>query len=174
MCFDKSTATLFSPKYQEFKKLCEDLALDGQILLLKDKIQERSLILLDTQKILSETFGKLVHHERVSSNTGVVCFSKMESHFPDDTSTLLKCLCLFEYCFEVHDELVLKNLLKQNKDKDRYYFFPDHISPTRSAHTIPWDESKSGKFCWILNCEEFFSPKFVQLLIASAFCIWFH
>ena len=166
---------LYSSDFQEFIKLCLELAHDGQILLLKENIIQRSVIVLNLQTILNEVSGKLFApanfriHQRVSSNTGVVTFSKLKSLFPQyDTNMVFKCLSSIEYCFEVQDGPILRYLLKQNDSppSERYYFFPDLVSVTLPMN-IPRDASMSGRFCWVLQCEEGenFSPRFIQLLL---------
>ena len=173
---NKIMNNFLSLSFQEVDILCEELASDGQILLLKDRIPQNSVILHDTEVLLEKISGKLFApkefaiHERVSSNTGVVLFSKLRTLFPHyDANMMLKCLCSIEYCFEVQDAIVLKELLKQTdcSPNERYYFFPGLISAERLENIIYWDPHKSGSSCWVLKCEdqEFFSPKFVQLLL---------
>ena len=173
---NKIMNNFLSLSFQEVDILCEELASDGQILLLKDRIPQNSVILHDTEVLLEKISGKLFApkefaiHERVSSNTGVVLFSKLRTLFPHyDANMMLKCLCSIEYCFEVQDAIVLKELLKETdcSPNERHYFFPGLISAERLENIIYWDPRQAGSSCWVLKCEdqEFFSPKFVQLLL---------
>lgn len=59
VCKDLSLKGLLSLDFRELRELCEELASDGQILLLKDTISRMNLILLDTQSLLNEISGKL-------------------------------------------------------------------------------------------------------------------
>ena len=162
--------------FKELKSLCEELALNGQILLMKDKIARRSLILLRQEELLNEVSGKILAHkefpgyEEISSITGVVPFSKVKALFPKHNPRLIfQYLCSIEYCFEVTDKVILEYILAQNyiSPSEHYYFFPEHVTEEYPDKLKLWDPCKPLKFCWVLRCkdDEFFSPKFVQLLL---------
>ena len=162
--------------FKELKSLCEELALNGQILLMRDKIARRSLILLRQEELLKEVSGKILAHrefpgyEEISSITGVVPFSKVKALFPKHNPRLIfQYLCSIEYCFEVTDKVILEYILAQEdiSPSEHYYFFPEHVTEEYPDRLELWDPCKPLKFCWVLRCKdnEFFSPKFVQLLL---------
>lgn len=176
MCVQMQAQSLLFRDFQEVKGLCEELASNGQILLLRDSIAHKCLILLHSEKLLNEISGKILapedfpDHENISSITGVVPLTKMKLLFPQyDPKLIFKYLCSIEYCFEVHDKIVLEYILQQKdiSPSENYYFFPGLVTEKYPDNLELWEECRSAKFCWVLRCsdDEFFSPKFIQILL---------
>lgn len=168
--------------------LCEELASDGLIMLIKNTIiPRRSWIILNKKALLNEIIGKMFapinfpDYDETLSGTGIVAFSKIRSAFPQyDAKMITSFLCAIEYCFKVTNEHVIRCILSHSLEKfaanDLYYFFPALVTIERPS--INWNDStsckKSCKFAWVLKCEDsenLLTPKFIQNLIL---CLIFH
>lgn len=167
---------------EELMELCEELFLNGQILLIKDDvIPQRSWIILDKQVLLNEVSGKIfappgfsIHDEKLSS-TGVVSFSRIKELFPKyDPNMVFAFLCSIEYCYEIRDQVFMNYIASKSKSinlplSEKYFFFPSLVTTERPP--IDWvneSSDKSHQFGWVLKCkhlDHFFTPNFIQRLI---------
>ena len=174
-CMRQGQSQIFQD-FKELRGLCEELASNGQILLMRDNVSQSSFILLRQEELLKEVSGKVLAHKgfpgykEISSITGVIPFSKVKALFPKYNPKLIfQYLCSIEYCFEVTDKVILKYILAQEdiSPSEHYYFFPEHVTEEYPDRLELWDPCKCLKFCWVLRCKdnEFFSPKFIQLLL---------
>ena len=175
MSYRTESSHLLSFDFEELIELCEELELNGQIMILHNNIPRKRTIILDKDILLNEITGKLfapsefLIHEDISSNTGVVTFSKVKSLFPQyDPHAVLSFLCTIEYCSEIRHDIVLSLIFEipeTHGRNDRYFFFPGLIKVERPV--LDFEKEKTCKFCWALKCKEnnYFSNHFIQILL---------
>ena len=175
MSHKEETRPLLSFDFEELIELCEELESNGQIMILHNNIPRKRTIILDKDILLNEITGKLfapsefLIHEDISSNTGVVTFSKVKSLFPQyDPHAVLSFLCTIEYCSEIRHDIVLSLIFEipeTHGRNDRYFFFPGLIKVKRPV--LDFEKEKTCKFCWALKCKEnnYFSNYFIQILL---------
>ena len=176
MSHKEETRPLLSFDFEELIELCEELESNGQIMILHNNIPRKRTIILDKDILLNEITGKLfapseflIYEDLLSSNTGVVTFSKVKSLFPQyDPHAVFSFLCTIEYCSEIRHNTVLNFIFEIPETQgrnDRYYFFPGLIKVKRPLFNSV--KEKTCKFCWALKCKEnnYFSNHFIQILL---------
>ena len=176
MSHKEETRPLLSFDFEELIELCEELESNGQIMILHNNIPRKRTIILDKDILLNEITGKLfapseflIYEDLLSSNTGVVTFSKVKSLFPQyDPHAVFSFLCTIEYCSEIRHNTVLNFIFEIPETQgrnDNYYFFPGLIKVKRPLFNSV--KEKTCKFCWALKCKEnnYFSNHFIQILL---------
>ena len=176
----------------ELCKMCEDLHDRGSILLLRNAEKPKeSWIILDQAALLSQVTGTVfapegfTQHRDLASSTGVVPFSKIQTHFPNlDPDMIAQFLCHLEFCQEVTDHEVLR-MLKTSETLmaagESIFLFPALVSidvpkptteeaPAQDTSRQVWKPSDDFVYhsAWILQCskpEHFFTPRFLQVLL---------
>ena len=161
-------------------KICLELNDRGHILLLKDrKTVENSYIVIDKEFLLSKISGTVFapegfeQYKDLSSNTGVVPLSNIVHCFPEsDTNILIAFFTHLEFCHEVSDHDLLKQIAKDQSQvlntKERYYLFPGLISLEAERNVWETESHFSHHFGWILQCtnlEQFLTSRFLQVLL---------
>ena len=169
----------------QISQLCREVCETGNLLFFKS-IQsiESSWIILDQEALLSRVTGTVFapkdfkEHCDLATSTGVVPYSKIETHFPDlDTNMITQFFSHLEFCHEVVDSETLQ-LIQPSEGSDlaatsfdptdRFFFFPGLVSievPSGIWENTP----KFGYHCgWVLHCSnsrQFFTPRFLQVVL---------
>ena len=173
-----STASCIPTESSEILQLCDELSQRGNILFLKDaQGSENSWIILEREVLLSRVTGTVFapenfkQHCDLATSTGVVPFSKIQTHFPDlDTDMITQFLCHLEFCrllasselFEAESAAALFN------PTEKLYFFPGLV--TIEVPSGVWKSNPNFVFHsgWALHCSnpgQFFTPRFLQVLL---------
>ena len=176
----RSTTVLTgSSNLQTIIESCEHLSAYGNLLFLKNQqCLENSWIILKKPALLSRVSGTIFapegfqEHLQIATITGVVLFSKLASQFSDlDPDMISQFLCHLEFCHEVTDPEVLSLLQAgdiSSSPKERFFFFPGLVC--REVPNDVWEPSDRFSYHtgWLLQClkpEQFFTPRFLQVLI---------
>ena len=170
-----------SPDLQTIMESCEHLSAHGNLLFLKNQqCHENSWIILKKPALLSRVHGTIFapegfqEHLQIATITGVVLFSKLASQFSDlDPDMISQFLCHLEFCHEVTDLEVLSLLQAgdiSSSPKERFFFFPGLVCLEVPKDVWePGDRFSYGDHTgWLLQClkpEQFFTPRFLQVLI---------
>ena len=151
---------------------CETLNTTGDIIFLKNNVKEESWIVLNKEAILSEVHGIL---KRIGSDTsstpGIVPLSLIASK-TDSSSLVIDYMLKMEFCSQIDPESLglIKGLSTVHYES--HFFFPDLVSCQRpdDLYTTSFDPSFS--FGWLLRCtgENFFTPRFLQVLLVRLTC----
>ena len=160
-------------------ELCDDLSKRGNILFMKNQAcLEKSWIVFDKASLLSQVNGVIFapegfkEHQDISTGSGLVPQSKLVSLFPNlNADMITQFLCHLEFCHEVTDEEVLSllhNTQSTSAEKERLLFFPGLVD--LDIPTDIWQPNDKFVYHsgWLLKCskpEQFFSPRFLQVLL---------
>lgn len=155
-------------------ELCQELTDNGFIIFLKNpEVLHLSWLVLKKKALLSDVDGKLFapisfpEYREYGSHTGVIRFSKLSNIFQQYAPNMLfGFLCQMEYCREIKDEEVTKQLLSLElfSKSERYYFFPSAVKVERPLDG--WKDKHGYQFGWILEATKgHFSPSFTQILL---------
>ena len=165
----------------EILEVCNELNQRGNILFLKDaQGSKNSWIILEREALLSRVTGTVFapenfkQHCDLATSTGVVPFSKIQNNFPDlDTDMITQFLCHLEFCHIVADSEILQLLHTKSAaapvdPTETFFFFPGLVR-IEAPSGIWENSSKFDYHCgWALhcrNCRQFFTPRFVQVLL---------
>lgn len=165
-------------------EVCDQLNKKGHLLFIKrDGELENCIVIMKSKEFLSTITGKMFapenfrEHCSIGTSTGVVPlfkFVKAYSEFDSDIiHNVIEYMTLHEFCFEIKDKHVLKNIastcnVEEQDPQNRYFFFPGLIKLD-----IPWqaweeDSTMTKIFCWALQAPQdidFFDPHCLQVLI---------
>ena len=167
----------------QISQLCEEVSETGNLLFFKSTQSiESSWIILDRETLLSHVTGTVFapkdfkEHRDLATSTGVVPFSKINTHFPDlDTDMITQFLCHLEFCHEVDSETLQ---LIQHSEGDsaatcfdpteRFFFFPGLVSIEVPSGV--WENSQNFNYLcgWVLHCSnsgQFFTSRFLHVLL---------
>ena len=178
-----SLASFIPKENSEIVQVCNELNQRGNILFLKDaQGSENSWIILEREALLSRVTGTVFapenfkEHCDLATSTGVVPFSKIQTHFPDlDTDMITQFLCHLEFCHVVADSEILQLLHSESAaapfdPTDKFFFFPGLVRI--EAPSGVWENNpKFDHFCsWMLECSksktgQFFTPRFLHVLL---------
>ena len=176
-----SIASCIPTETSEILQLCNELNQRGNILFLKDaEGSENSWIILEREALLSHVTGTVFapenfkQHCDLATSTGVVPFSKIQTHFSDlDTDLIVQFLCHLEFCHIVADSEILQLLHTESAaapfdPTEKFFFFPGLVR-IEAPSGIWENSSKFDYHCgWSLHCRnprQFFTPRFVQVLL---------
>jgi hypothetical protein len=166
--------------FEALYKICLELNERGHILLLKNRTAiESSYIVIEKEFLLSKISGTVFapegfkQYEDLSSNTGVVPLSKIAHCFPSsDTNILIGFLTHLEFCHEISDQDLLKQIAKDHSpalnSKEHYYLFPGLICLEAKGNVWETEVHFYHHFGWILQCtnlEQFLTSRFLQVLL---------
>ena len=165
-------------------EICIQLNDRGHLLVLKNSSAiEDSWIIVDRTALLAEVNGTIFAPEgfkqriKLASSTGVVPLSSLTKHFPEhDRTMLVGFLSHLEFCHEISDDEIIGQISQEQASTvgtaaakgERYLFFPGLVTlavPTTVWEPLPQFEYHCG---WILQCsrpEQFFGPRFLQVLL---------
>ena len=176
---DKEYAYLECVKSSDPLELCDELSKRGNILFMKNQASlEKSWIVFDKASLLSQVNGVIFapegfkEHQDISTKSGLVPQSKLVSLFPNlNADMITQFLCHLEFCHEVTDEEVLSllhNTQSTSAEKERLLFFPGLVD--LDIPTDIWQPNDKFVYHsgWLLKCskpEQFFSPRFLQVLL---------
>ena len=168
-------------------KFLEDLHERGNILLLRDVEKlENSWLILDREAILSQVTGTIFapnsedfqQYQNFASNTGIVPFSKIVTHFPTfNPDMIVEFLRHFEFCHEVTDTECQQILQSTNipptpgdvtTPTERFFFFPHLVEIDKPDKVWGPNADISYHSCWILQCshpDSFFTHRFLHVLL---------
>ena len=188
-----SIASCIPKENSEILQVCSELNQRGNILFLKDaQGSENSWIILERESLLSRVTGTVFapenfkQHCDIATSTGVVPFSKIQTHFPDlDPDMITQFLCHLEFCrllttseildvdsaaadAEIHQLLHTESAVSPPGPTEKFFFFPGLVRI--EAPSGVWDNSSKFNYhCgWALHCHnprQFFTPRFVQVLL---------
>ena len=173
---ERTVLGFISGDFHTLYELCVDLNERGSILLLRSPHKpEESWIVLYQDLLLSRVTGTVFapegfkEHHSIANNTGVVPLSQLKSFFSDlDVSMLAHFLSHLEFCQEVSDKEVLQ-LLGTSESflevQERFFFFPALVSITATDSVWQTNSKFSYYSGWMLQAEQFFMPRFLQVLI---------
>ena len=165
----------------QISQLCEEVSETGNLLFFKSTQSiESSWIILDRETLLSRVTGTVFapkdfkEHCDLATSTGVVPFSRINTHFPDlDTDMITQFLCHLEFCHEVDSETL--QLIQHSEGRDsavdrieRFFFFPGLVSIEVPSGV--WENSQNFNYhCgWVLHCSnsgQFFTSRFLHVLL---------
>ncbi len=156
--------------------ICTNLNKRGNILFLHNQSKPLdSWIVLKKDFLLKRICGSIfspVHfneHKAVASSTGIVPGTKLAEEFPDlDTELVISILSHLQFCHEVTDPEILKELSVTTTEMTKYLFFPSLV-----VVTIPqrvWDQQTHfiHQSVWIMKCqadEQFLPSAFLHVTI---------
>ena len=160
-------------------ELCDELSKRGNILFMKNQAcLEKSWIVFDKASLLSQVNGVIFapegfkEHQDISTRSGLVPQSKLVSLFPNLNADMIsQFLCHLEFCHEVTDEEVLfllHNTQSTSAEKERLLFFPGLVDLDIPADIWQPNDEFAYHSGWLLKCskpEQFFSPRFLQVLL---------
>ena len=165
-------------KSLDLLSICEQLNKRGNILLLRNcKSPENSWIILDKDILLTKINGTIFapegfkEHKNVATSTGVVPVSKLASIFCDvDTDMITEFLCHMEFCHEITDPSLLSQLQadRSSSPQDKFLFFPGLVNLDTPRDLWQPNGDLGYHSGWLLKCfksEQFFSPRFLQVLL---------
>ena len=179
------TMPLRIPKdVNQISQLCEEVSETGNLLFFKcTQSIESSWIILDRETLLSRVTGTVFapkdfkEHRDLATSTGVVPFSKINTHFPDlDTDMITQFLCHLEFCHEVDSETL--QLIQHSEGRDsaatcfdpteRFFFFPGLVSI--EVPNGVWENSQNFNYLcgWVLHCSnsgQFFTSRFLHVVL---------
>ena len=176
-----SLASCIPKETSEIVQVCNELNQRGNILFLKDaQGSENGWIILEREALLSHVTGTVFapenfkQHCDLATSTGVVPFSKIQTHFPDlDTDMITQFLCHLEFCHVVADSEILQLLHTESTaapldPAEKFFFFPGLVRI--EAPSGVWESSpKFDHFCGrMLQCSkpgQFFTPRFLHVLL---------
>jgi len=176
----ENPAKLIPSDSKEIFSLCEKLHDKGHLIVIKNALSiEKSYLIIEKEILLQAINASLFappnfkqHYKNISTSTGVVQSSTIESMFPDYNITMLiGFLVHLEYCQKITDKSIMEVLSVDEpffQSNNEYLFFPGFVSITKPDGV--WDKSPdNSKHCgWILqtvNSHSFFTPRFVQVLL---------
>ena len=149
---------------------CETLNATGDIIFLKNKAKEESWIVLDKEAILSEVHGILKRiTSEPSSIPGIVPLSLISSK-TDSFPLVIEYMLKMEFCSQINPESIIKVLGAVHSES--HFFFPDLVSDQRPDDVRIASFHPSFSFGWLLRCagENFFTPRFLQVLLVRLTC----
>ena len=176
-----SVVSCIPKETSEILQVCNELNQRGNILFQKDaQGSENSWIILEREALLSRVTGTVFapvnfkEHCDLATSTGVVPFSKIQTHFPDlDTDMVTQFLCHLEFCHVVADSEILQLLHTESAaapfgPTEKFFFFPGLVRI--EAPSGVWENNpKFDHFCgWMLQCSkpgQFFTPRFLHVLL---------
>ena len=156
------------------KEILTTLSDNGLILFLQQR--QSSWIIVKTETLLKEINGTLFapdhfkEHRDLASNTGVVPVSNFQKLFPNyDSEMVVGFLTSLQFCRPL-DQSVLQYTNLQttlSHTTDNLYFFPGLVLSERPDNLI---QQGALKFGYCLRCmvpNEFFSSRFLHVLLLS-------
>ena len=188
-----SIASCIPKENSEALEICNELNQRGNILFLKDaQGSENSWIILEREALLSRVTGTVFapenfkQHCDLATSTGVVPFSKIQTHFTDlDPDMITQFLCHLEFCrllttseildvdsaaadAEIRQLLHTESAASPLGPTDKFFFFPGLVRI--EAPSGVWENSSNLNYLcgWALhcsNCGQFFTPRFLQVLL---------
>ena len=171
-----SIASCIPKENSEILQVCNELNQRGNILFLKDaQGSENSWIILEREALLSHVTGTVFapenfkQHCDLATSTGVVPFSKIQTHFPDlDTDMITQFLCHLEFCRLVASSEILDVAGAPFDPTEKLYFFPGLVRievPSGVWKSNPHFAFHSGRAFHCSNPGQFFTPRFLQVLL---------
>ena len=154
---------------------CESLNTSGDIVFLKNQENmEDSWIVLEKEHILSEVQGILKAIKSLTS-TGLVTWSLLHTK-TEEPSLVVEYMLKMEFCSEInrHSFKQIKGAIEPKKG-ERYFFFPDLTMEKRPKDVWQHYDQLTYSFGWILKCSQtdctnFFTPRFLQVLLVRLTC----
>ena len=151
---------------------CVTLNTTGDIIFLKNKVKEESWIVLNKEAIISEVHGILKRIISESLSTpGIVPLSLISSK-TDSFSLVIEYMLKMEFCSQINPESLshIKGLSAVHYE--HHFFFPDLVSDQRPDDVRIASSHSSYSFGWLLRCagENFFTPRFLQILLVRLTC----
>ena len=174
---------LYTLKTSDLFDVCETLNNQGEILFMKnDDNPDNSWIVFDKATLLSQVNGIIFApegfkvHQDISTSTGVVLMSKIVSLFPNlDCDMICQLLCHLEFCHEIIDPEILVLLqchVKMDTSRypsdEKFLFFPGLVDINISPDVWQSNSQFGYHSGWLLQSikrEQFFSPRFLQVLL---------
>ena len=161
----------------EIARVCKELDDNGQLLFLEHpKKLSQSWIVLDIEMFSDKIMGVIMappyfKQYKFDSTNGIISLSEIASAFKEyDPYMLISFLTKLEFCHEIKDEEVLKQVhtIKSINPFDRFFFFPALVRKDSPPRVWITDGRPYYQCCWLLECkdpDEFFTPRFMQLVI---------
>ena len=154
---------------------CESLNTSGDIVFLKSQENmEDSWIILEKEHILSDVQGILKTIKSLTS-TGLVTWSILRTK-TSEPSLVVEYMLKMEFCSEIdrHSFKQIKGAVEPKKG-ERYFFFPDLTMEKRPQDVWQHYDQLTYSFGWILKCSQtdctnFFTPRFLQVLLVRLTC----
>ena len=151
---------------------CVTLNTTGDIIFLRNKVKEESWIVINKDAILSEVHGIL---KRIISESlsipGIVPLSLIPSK-TDSFSLVIEYMLKMEFCSQINPESL--SLIKglSTVHYECHFFFPNLVSDQRPDDVHSASSHSSYSFGWLLRCtgENFFTPRFLQILLVRLTC----
>ena len=158
--------------------ICSQMNKRGNILYLSNsECPENSWIVLKKDIYLQRVTGSVFapenfkEHTSIATGTGIVPISKLAACFPDiDTNLIVSFMCHLQFCLEVIDPDILKQLAVSgdHSECERFLFFPSLV--TIKAPVGVWGSGVefTHQSTWILQChnpDQFFPSRFLHLVI---------
>ena len=153
-------------------KACETLNTTGDIIFLKNKVKGESWIVLNKEAILSEVHRVLNRiGSETSSTPGFVPLSLIASK-TDSSPLVIDYMLKMEFCSQIDPESL--SLIKGlgTVHYECHFFFPSLVSDQRPDDVHIASSDSSYSFGWLLRCtgENFFTPRFLQILLVRLTC----
>ena len=157
--------------------ICDELCERNHILFFKnEKAIGKSWIVIDQAALLNQVDGTVFaskgskKYRELSSSTGVVPFSRIAAEFKDiDPTMITHFLIHLQFCMEIQQHALEMILTTTEFDAaERYFLFPNLVQDLVPDDVWAPDEIFSHYSGWQVECsnpEEFFSPRFLQLLL---------
>ena len=175
---EESPAKLLPDGCINAMKLCKRLHQKGHVILIPDHTNfERSWLIINKDILLQEIHGTIFapphfwqYYKDLSTSTGVVASSDIESMFDYDVTMLIGFLTHLEHCHEIKDKNILKLLSSDSNytSDDKYFYFPGLVKIEKPEGVWEISDQQSNQCCWLLqvaNAHTFFTPRFVQILL---------
>lgn len=174
-------------KLHNLFEICEQLNERGNILFMKNHTNpQNSWIILNKAVLLSHVFGAVFapqgfkQHRAIANSSGIVSLSKLVNLFPTfDSDMIIQFLCHMRFCQEVLNHQFLPCLQMQSNNissssTERFFLFPGLMQ--LDAPNDLWQSGSDWKYHsgWIFQCsnkEQFFSPRFLQVLLLQVFSL---
>ena len=154
--------------------ICDELSERGHILFFKNETKlEESWIIIDQALLLNRVNGTVFsnmgskRYRELSTSTGIVPFSRIAAEFPDiDPTMITQFLIHLQFCMEIQQDAL--QMIQPTTASERYFLFPNLVQLTIPADVWVPDKKFSHYSGWQVECsnsEEFFTPRFLQLLL---------
>ena len=168
-------------------EICKHLNERGNILFMINHSNPlNSWIILNKAVLLSQVFGAVFaphgfkQHQRIANRSGIVPLSKLVGLFPTfNSDMIIQFLCHMKFCQEVlnHQHLPCFHLEYDNAShspSERFFLFPGLIELSKPSGLWQRDghwECHSGWLFQCCNADQFFSPRFLQVLLLRLFSL---
>ena len=174
-------------KNHDLFEICQHLNERGNILFMSNLSNRlNSWIILNKAVLLSHVFGAVFapqgfrEHQGIANSSGVVPMSKIVHLFPRfDSNMIIGFLCHMRFCQEVLNHQFLSCLQIEtnnmsSSESEIFFLFPGLIQLGTPSNL--WELSSDFEYhCgWLLQCvssEQFFTPRFVQVLLLQLFTL---